>query len=76
MSLKRGEIEFQDGEHAPIRDSEKFTYFKKTKSYTQEFKPKFPEYRGSLPHHFFRPEDMIDDIALHGKIHFADVAIY
>ena len=52
MSLKRGEIEFQDGEHAPIRDSEKFTYFKKTKSYTQEFKPKFLEYRGSLPHHF------------------------
>ena len=76
--LYRGKVAIPDHLSYPTNDEERYELFKSTLVY-QQFDEKFPEYRASIPVPHFHSGNVVDDIALHRKLHFtqfiADVAI-
>ena len=76
--LYRGKVDIPDNLSFPITDEERYELFKTTVAY-QKFDDKYPQYRASIPVPHFHSGNVVDDIALHGKLHFteflADVAI-
>ena len=65
---------FKDGEIPPSKRADIFKHFKTTDKYTKDFKSVYPNYRGTLPHRFTTPADVVDDM-LHAKLHFAEFAV-
>ena len=71
--FERGRVVIPEGMSEPTTEMGKFELFKSTQDF-KEYADKFPEYRGRLPHLHIHPDDIMHDIALHGKIHFGDIA--
>ena len=68
VALQKDEISTLEGMALPTTHREQMKLFKTTPAYINDFKVKFPQYRGSLPHmctHLF-PEDVVPD-TLHAK---------
>jgi len=76
--LYRGKVDIPDTMPHPRSDAEKYELFQTTPAF-QSFEEQFPHYRASIPVAHFHSGNIVDDIALHGKLHFtefiADVAI-
>ena len=76
--LYRGKIDIPENMTYPNTDAQIYEFFKTTIGY-KNFDEKFPHYRASIPVSHFHSGNIVDDIALHGKLHFtefiADVAI-
>ena len=71
-NLERGRVQIPEGMAEPTTATAKHNLFKTTQEY-KDYKLKYPEYRGELPHNHLRPEHIMHDIALHGKIHFGAI---
>ena len=76
--LYRGEIVIPENMQYPRNEEDKYELFKTTTAF-KTFDKEFSHYRASIPVPHFHSGNFVDDIALHGKLHFteflADVAI-
>ena len=69
--FERGRVVIPEGMSEPTTEMGKFELFKTT----QDFKD-YADWvqRKAAPHLHIHPDDIMHDIALHGKIHFGDIA--